>query len=515
VTPPLARLSGVVRRFGPVTALDGAELEVRPGEVHGVLGENGAGKSTLLGILGGMLRPDEGVVEIEGEVRELATPRDAWAAGVGLVHQHFTLVPTLSVLENLALGHRRAAGGFALPLAELQSEVSALSERTGLEVPLEAPVEALGVGSRQRVEILKALLRSPRILVLDEPTAVLTPPEVERLFDLLRELAAEGRGVVLVAHKLDEILGVADAVTVLHQGRTVLQAPRDQVDADLLTRAMVGTDGGDPGPEGREGTDARGDRRDPSPPGEVVARLEDVHRLGARGEEALAGVSLEVRRGEILGVAGVEGNGQRELSRILAGRDAPDEGRRRIPTEVAFIPQDRTHEGVVQSFDLVENTALTLQRTEEGRRGPWLRWSAVRERTEELMERFDVRAPGPATRASSLSGGNQQRLVVARELEMARDLVVAENPTRGLDVTSAAFVHDELRRLVAEPGGPGVVLVSTDLDEVLALSHRILVLVRGRLSAVPAGEATREGVGGRMLARGRPLGSPEGRATGG
>ena len=502
MTPPLARLSGVVRRFGSVTALDGADLEVRPGEVHGVLGENGAGKSTLLGILGGTLRPDAGVVEVGGEVRELTTPRDAWAAGVGLVHQHFTLVPTLSVLENLALGHRQAAGGFGLPLEKIRAQADALADRTGLRVPLGAQVETLGVGSRQRVEIVKALLRSPRLLVLDEPTAVLTPPEVDRLLDLLRELASEGRGVVLVAHKLDEILRVADAVTVLRQGRTVLEAPRSQVDAQVLTRAMVGAGGA----RTLERDTRAGSLKSSEPRGEVeagrevVARLEEVHRQGSRGEEALAGVSLEVLRGEILGVAGVEGNGQRELCRVLAGRDAPDRGRRTIPPEVAFIPQDRTHEGLVQAFDLVENTALTLQRTQRGRRGPWVRWSAIRRRTEELMDRFDVRAPGPDTRASSLSGGNQQRLVVARELEMAENLVVAENPTRGLDVAAAAFVHDELRRLVSSDRAPAVVLVSTDLDEILALSHRILVLVRGRLSPVPLEEATRAGVGSRMLA---------------
>jgi simple sugar transport system ATP-binding protein len=507
VSLPLARLSGVVKRFGSVTALDGAELTVLPGEVHGVLGENGAGKTTLLHVLGGMLRPDGGRMEVEGEVRRFLSPRDAWRAGVGLVHQHFTLVPTLTVLENLALGRRSASGGFRLPYATLRREVGALVERTGLQVPLEARVEALGVGTRQRVEILKTLLRRPRILVLDEPTAVLAPSEVRALFRLLRELAAEGRAVVLVAHKLDEILGVADRLTVLRRGRTVLQRPRGEVDASTLVRAMVASGAVDPVALGRVGASGAG-RTSPadggaSPParaaGAVVATLDGVHHAGERGEEALVDVSLVVRRGEIVGVAGVEGNGQRELSLVLSGRAVADRGRVELPSEVAFIPQDRTREGVVADFDLRENVALTLHRRPGYRSGPLLRWSAVEERTARLMERFDVRAPGPYARASALSGGNQQRLVVARELEVASELVVAENPTRGLDVNAAAFVHGELQRLAGAEGGPGVVLVSTDLDEVLALSDRVLVMVRGRLLPVPEGERTRAGVGRRML----------------
>jgi len=528
VTPPLARLSGLVRRFGSVTALDGAELRVLPGEVHGLLGENGAGKTTLLNVLGGMLVPDQGTVEVGGELRELRSPRDAWRAGVGLVHQHFTLVPPLTVLENLALGRRSAAGGLRLPYDHLRREIAALVERTGLEVPLEARVEELGVGTRQRVEILKTLLRRPRVLVLDEPTAVLAPPEVRLLFGLLRELAAEGSAVVLVAHKLDEILDVADRVTVLRRGRTVLEALREEVDAPTLVRAMVaggevdpvalgwsaeGEEAGEGGAEGAagEGGAAEVAEADGYPPGTLdgasatgaaVAELVGVTHRGARGERALDAVDLRVRRGEIVGIAGVEGNGQRELCLVLSGRVAPDRGRVRLPAEVAFIPQDRSREGVVADFDLRDNVALTLHRRPELRRGPLLRWGSIDARTEELMARFDVRAPGTGTRASALSGGNQQRLVVARELEVASELLVAENPTRGLDVNAAAFVHQELLRLADEEGGPGVVLVSTDLDEVLALSHRLLVLVRGGLLPVPEDRRTREGVGRLMLAGG-------------
>ncbi len=497
MTAPLARLSGVVKRFGSVTALDGAGLELAPGEVHGVLGENGAGKSTLLSVLGGLERADAGAIEIGGRAVRLSSPRDAWARGVGMVHQHFTLVPRLSVLENLALGSRAVAGGVRLDLDRLRDAVGALVDRTGLDVPLDARVEDLGVGARQRVEILKALLRGPRVVVLDEPTAVLTPAEVEALFDLLRDQAAQGRAVALVAHKLDEVLAVADRVTVLRRGRTVMTAPRSEVDAAMLTRAMVGHEEADALAVG--GAVGRGA---PRASGEVVASLDEVRVRGSRGEWALDGVSLEVRRGEIVGIAGVEGNGQRELALVLAGRLAAAEGAAAVPDLAGFVPQDRTLEGVVGSFDLAENVALALHRAEGSSSGPFLRWKTLRRRAAAVLKRYDVRAPSMRTRVRALSGGNQQRVVVAREIEMARDLLVAENPTRGLDVAAAAFVHEELLRVVGASGAdpaPGVVLVSTDLDEVLTLAHRVLVMVRGRLVAVPPDRCTREGVGALML----------------
>ena len=532
MTAPRVRLSGIVRRFGAVTALDGASLELRAGEVHGVLGENGAGKTTLLNILGGMLRPDGGTVEIDGERVVLSTPRDAWRHGIGMVHQHFKLVSQLTVLENLSLGMRSARGGFGLPFARVRRGVADLQERTGLRLELGARVSELGVGERQRVEIVKALLREPGVLVLDEPTAVLTPDEVDALFGLLAGLAEEGRAVALVAHKLDEVMAVSDRYTVLRSGRTVLSAARGEADAAELVAAMVGgTDAAageePPGGPRREGStvpqDAgaspRVDGNDVADTSDPVASLEAVGVRTDRGW-VVREVSLHVRRGEIVGIAGVEGNGQRELALVLAGRLDADEGRALLPRGIGFVPQDRTTEGLIADFDLTENVGLALHdrwprpgdddgggaSADEGgmgreARARWLMpWAEARSRAEDIRRRFEVRAPSVRTPAGALSGGNQQRLVVGRELAMATDLLVAENPTRGLDIAATRFVRARL----GTPGSPapGIVLISSDLDEVLALADRMFVMVRGRLVPVPERSRTREAVGALMLSGG-------------
>lgn len=490
-----ARLIGIRRSFGSTVALAGADLVVEAGEVHGVLGENGAGKSTLLAILGGLLRPDEGSVEVGGSEVLLSSPREAWAHGIGLVHQHFTLIPGLTVLENLALGRSPEIRGWRLPMDDVRSAADGMMRRTRLTVPLDARVEELGVGERQRIEILKALLRDPPVLALDEPTAVLAPTEVDALFALLRDLASEGRAVILVAHKIDEVLGVADRVTVLRDGRTCLTAPRGEVDSRALVSAMVGTDAErEHANRGATRSVDRGARL-----GARVASLDNVRVRSPSGRVALDGISLAVRRSEIVGVAGVEGNGQRELALLLSGRLRPEQGAVQLPSGIGFVPQDRIREGLIADFDLAENVALALHDDPAFQSGSLLRWSEIRSRADVLRERFAIRSAGVGARASTLSGGNQQRLVVARELGRARDLLVAENPTRGLDIRATAFVHDELVRLKRSEGAPGVVLISTDLDEILELADRVLVMTRGALLPVDEQERTRDGVGGMML----------------
>ena len=384
----------------------------------------------------------------------------------------------------------------------MHARIAELEQVTGLPVDPAAAVAGLSVGAKQRVEILKALYRDPRVLVLDEPTTVLGPQEVDWLFGVLRSLVEEGRTVVLIGHKLDEILRVADRVTVLRRGRTVLAEGREAVDAPGLARAMIG----------RETTPAARPARGEA--GERVARLAVVAVRGEDGRTAVRGVTLEVRRGEIVGIGGVEGNGQRELALVLSGRQRPAAGSADLPATVSLIPQDRGAGGLVPGFDLAENTALAFHDDDAHRRGPLIDWAAMRRTAGEIVTGFDVRAPGWWATAQSLSGGNRQKLLVGRELARAPDLLVAENPMRGLDIAAAAFLRDKLVELkgdrpeLEEVGGaggrparapPGIVLFSTDLDEVLDLADRVFVLVRGRLIAVPEEERNPEGMGRLML----------------
>ncbi len=493
-SPPSVELEAIRKRFGPVVALDGVDLEAFSGEVHALVGENGAGKTTLMGVLSGVVRADEGVIRIAGRPVRLAKPRDAWAAGIGMVHQHLTLVPTLTVLENVALGVRSAAWGLRLPFDRVRSRLDALSAETGLSVDPDVVVERLSVGERQRVEILKVLYRDPRVLVLDEPTSVLAPQEVEEFFGVLRGLASEGRTVLLIAHKIDEILAVADRITVLRGGRVVHSGASDAMDSGSLARLMIGRDV------------AAYEPPRPSEPGAELVRLDGVSARGSKGELALRDVHLTVRRGEIVGVAGVDGNGQRELALILAGAESPELGTVHLPGTVGFIPADRMGEALVPDFDLTQNVALALTDDPEYRQGALLRWGRLRSATARLMNRHGVGAHTLDVRAWQLSGGNQQKLVVGRELLRSQQLLIARNPTRGLDVAAGRFVQEELRRLSrssVEEGGegpPGIVVISSDLDEVLELSDRIFVLRRGRLLTVPEDRRTREFVGALMVA---------------
>lgn len=487
---------GLGKRFGPVTALRDARLTALAGEVHGVLGENGAGKTTLLSILAGLVQADEGVIRLDGGVVTIGSPREARSLGVGMVHQHFALVPAFTVLENLMLGW--PGHPLAWPRNLVTERARDLERETGLRIPLDAPVDTLGVGERQRAEILKVLLQEPSTLILDEPTAVLSPAEVEGFLGLVRSLAARGTAVLMVAHKLDEILAVADRVTVLRRGETVLEAPRAQVDAASLARAMVGRETAGSLVHLREAAALAEER--PPPREDPVAELRDVRVVDRRGVTRLQDVSLRVRPGEIVGVAGVEGNGQRQLARVLAGELDVAAGEVDLPSEPAFIPQDRRSEGLVEDFDLTENLALRLHRWPAFRKGPLVNWSALAERTRESLTTFSIRADGPGIRAGTLSGGNQQRVVLARELAGDPGFLVAENPTRGLDVAGESFVHGTLRRLRDRGDDPaGIVLISTDLDEVLALADRFFVMVRGRLVPIESGPGLRERMGARML----------------
>ncbi len=516
------RLRGATKRFGPVRALDEVDFELAPGEIHGLLGENGAGKTTLARVVAGLLAPDAGRVEIGGREVRLGSAAEARALGVAMVHQHFSLVPRFTGFENVALFNAEAWTPRGGARAGYRDRIEARAAELGLPVELDVPVERLGVADRQRIEILKALMGETRVLLLDEPTAVLAPQEVEGLFAVLRRVAAAGTGIVLVAHKLDEVLAAADRVTVLRRGRWVLTRAAAAVTARELADAMVGVGGVGDRPARREGGEAGG-LVGAGSPGDgggaavrvpeggievagqevpeftIVAELKDVSAASAGGA-GLRGVSLAVRRGEILGIAGVGGNGQRTLAAVLAGLQAPDEGEVVLPDEAGWIPQERDGEGLVNDFTIAENVALALHAKGAYRRGPWLDWAEVEEAAAALVGEMDVRSGAPGVVAGTLSGGNQQKMVAGREFLRSGELLVAESPTRGLDVKATVAVRERIRALAKNGGdGPGIVLISADLDEILELSDRIAVMVRGRLMPVPPEEHNPAAIGELML----------------
>lgn len=467
-------LAGVTRRFGEVRALDGASIAVRPGTVHALLGENGAGKSTLMRIAFGLLAPDTGEVRVDGVARRWRNAADALAGGIGMVHQHFTLVPAMSVAENVSLGAR---GRWDREAA--LERVRSLGSSTGLVVDPAALVRDLPVGAQQRVEILKAVARDVRVLILDEPTAVLAPPEVDALIAWMRSFVSDGRrAIVLITHKLREALSVAHHVTVLRAGRTVWDAPAAASTEQELVRAMLGGEVALP----------RRERHTPAT-GAAVLALRDATFRDPAGRVVLHETTGEVRAGEIVGVAAVEGAGQAALLRLLAGRLEPTSGRVIRPTDVSFIPEDRHRDAGVLDFTLAENVALRGLAT-----AGTLDWDAVSGRTEGIRTSFDVRATSAQDPLRSLSGGNQQKLVLGRELDPLPAAVVAENPTRGLDVRATAAVLDQLR--TAAERGSAVVCYSTDLDEVLALADRVWVVHAGRVVEVVG---DREAIGRAMI----------------
>jgi general nucleoside transport system ATP-binding protein len=462
-------LRAIDKRFGAVAALSGASLTVRRGTLHAVLGENGAGKTTLMRIAFGMLHPDAGDLTIDGVPVALWSSADAIRRGLGMVHQHFTLVPAMTVAENIALG-----GQGVFRAREVAARVLALCERTGLSVDPEAVVSTLGVGAQQRVEILKALARDARTLILDEPTAVLTPQESDELFGWLRRFVADGGTVVLVTHKLQEALAIADDVTVLRHGHRVLEAPAAGIDIDALVRSVTGEERMMEAPRRRTGA---------VPRGACVARLADASARDERGTVRVHPARLECFAGEIIGVAGVEGSGVHELVRLLAGRLAPSSGSVSLPDVIGFIPEDRLRDAVIEEFSLTENLALR----NASRRTGVMPWPALRERTIVVMKNHDVRAPFPSTPAGALSGGNQQKFVVGRELDARPAFVVAENPVRGLDIRATEHVLREIG--ASADAGCAVVISSADIDDLLPMADRMLVMFAGTLREVPVNRA--------------------------
>jgi general nucleoside transport system ATP-binding protein len=471
--PPAVAVRGICKRFPGVVANDHVDLELRRGEVHALLGENGAGKSTLASILAGLYQPDAGEVRLDGRPVALTSPREALAHGIGMVHQHFRLVRRFTVAENVALGDRRQPLVMSTP--DVHRAVVALGERYGLPVRPEALVADLTVGEQQRVEIVKTLYRGAAVLLLDEPTSVLTPQETDALFATVRTMAADGKAVVFISHKLHEVLAIADRVTVMRDGRVVGTVAAGDTDVRDLAELMVG-----------RSVDLEVARA-PVEPGEAVLALEavTVEQDARRGR--LRDVSLVVHAGEIVGIAGVSGNGQRPLAEVAAGLLAPDRGRVRVAGRdvtgrgpraaraagLAYVPEDRLGTGLAPTLSLAENLQLTRAH------GPLLdrrRWTAEARR---LMQAFDIRAPGPGTTTSSLSGGNLQKVLLARELDTDPRVVVAAAPTRGLDVGAIEAVRELL--VARRQEGAGVLLISEDLEEILALSDRILVLFEGRL----------------------------------
>ncbi len=489
-------LQGITKRFSSVVANEDVDLVIEPGEVHCLLGENGAGKTTLMNVLYGLYRQTEGQIVVDGEVRSFASPADAIAAGIGMVHQHFMLVPVFTVLDNLILGHEPAGRGGRLDRDAARREILEIAERYGLHVDLDALVEDLSVGIQQRVEILKALYRGADCLILDEPTAVLTPQEIDDLFQVVADLKADGTAVVFITHKLREILAIADTITVLRQGKVVGQAdPATTTQQDLAT-LMVGR-------EVQLVVD-----RPAARPGEPVLDVRGLTVLDARGQAAVDDVSLVVRRGEIVGVAGVQGNGQTELVRAITGMLDPDDGEILIEGEdtahlgpaplfsrgVAHVPEDRQHHGLVGSFPIKDNLILNTFRRPAFAAGLRVKRDAIRDQAEQLVADFDIRTASIDEPADNLSGGNQQKVIVAREFTHAERLLVAAQPTRGLDVGSIQYIHQQI--VAKRDDGAAVLIVSTELDEVLALSDRIVVMYGGRIvGEVDGSEATREGLG--------------------
>ena len=478
---PILELDGITKRFPGVLANHQVSIDLRRGEVHALLGENGAGKTTLMNVLYGLYRPDEGEIRISGSPVTFQSPRDAIASGIGMVHQHFMLIPVMTIAENVVLGMEPSERAIFLDYGVARSRVEDLAMSFGFVVDPDAKIEDITVGQQQRVEILKALYRRADVLILDEPTAVLTPQEAGELFGILAGLKREGMSIIFISHKLNEVLEIADRVTVLRRGKVVETLPTAGATEEQLARLMVGRE-----------VLLRVDKSK-ADVGETLLRVDDLRVTDDRGIAKVRGISLEVRAGEIVGIAGVDGNGQTELIDAITGLRRPESGtielggvdvtresaREHFDDGLGHVPQDRQRHGLVLDFGIAENLALHEFRKAPASRFGWLFPGRLVERAKRLIREFDVRGGGPQTKASALSGGNQQKVILAREIDRDPKVLIAAQPTRGLDVGAIEFVH---RRLVDERGeGRGVLLISLELDEILSLSDRILVMFEGEI----------------------------------
>ncbi|TCC27617.1 ABC transporter ATP-binding protein [Kribbella speibonae] len=487
-------LSGLTKSFGSLVANDHIDLVIEPGEIHCLLGENGAGKSTLMNMLYGLLQPDSGEIVIDGEKVQITSPSDAIKHGIGMVHQHFMLVPVFTVAENIMLGRENTRAGGVLDRKKAHALVTELSDRYGFEVDPEALVEDIPVGVQQRVEIIKALTNDARVLILDEPTAVLTPAEIDELIGVMRQLKENGTSIVFITHKLKEVKAIADKITVIRRGKVVGQA-EPSASEEELAELMVG-----------RAVDLVVDK-DPADPQDAVLRVEGLTVIDERGFTAVDDVDLEVRAGEILAVAGVQGNGQTELAEALLGLTPIAAGtisldgrdltgrttRQRLDAGIGYVPEDRWHDGFVDSFSVAENLVLDLFRKPPFGNGLTLHTDEIEKNAEARVEEFDIRTQSVDDPLSSLSGGNQQKVVLARELSRPLKLLVASQPTRGVDVGSIEFLH---QRIVKErDNGTAVLIVSTELDEIAALADRVAVMYRGKVVGVVPADTPRDELG--------------------
>jgi simple sugar transport system ATP-binding protein len=493
--PPVLELRGITKRFPGVVANDHVDFELRRGEIHALLGENGAGKSTLMNIVYGLYHPDEGEILIGGKRVSIDSPSAAIERGIGMVHQHFMLIPVMTVAENIVLAREPRRAGILLDFGDADRRVEEVSKAFNFQIDPDALIQDITVGQQQRVEILKALYRGADILILDEPTAVLTPQEATDLFAILHTLVREGMSVIFITHKLNEVLAIADRITVLRRGKTIDTIPREGATEEGLARMMVGREV------------LLRVEKEPADPQETLLRVQDLEVDDERDLPAVRGVSFEVRAGEIVAIAGVDGNGQTELVEALAGLRKSKAGtveiagtdvtganpRRHLDTGLGHIPEDRHRRGLVLEFNLGENLALHDYRKPPNSRYGWLHPRRIAAWARGLLKEFDVRGGTTESRASSLSGGNQQKVVVAREVERDPRVLIAAQPTRGLDVGAIEFVH---RRLVVERDeGRAILLVSLELEEVLSLADRILVFYEGRIVGEFDSSATPEELG--------------------